>query len=155
MRSSPRVNSMFVYFDFHQNRRDYPEQTTEECPGKLSSSVFLLFPSSLPSLRCRGYSRTQSAPDSQALLHRCPLSSCLSLCLKQLRSELNSYANMGSRLVGVCTQMIYAFFAFFFAFCIFTTINCRSDSKLESINICFLCEFTLAFITRGRSHLAG
>lgn len=141
---------------FHQNRRDYLAQTTDECPGQLSSSVLFLFPSPLPCLRCWGYSRTQSAPDSQPLFHRCPPSSCLSRCLVQLRSRRNTYANMGS-LIGVCAQMIYAFFAFFPDFCIFTTLNCRSDSKLESVNLLFSLHlfYPSAFITRGCSHLAG
>lgn len=136
----------------------FSDTNNRRVPGKLNSSVFFLLPSPLALSVAEVTAGPRAAPDSQVLFHGCPLSSFLSLCLAQLRSQLNSYANVGSQLIGVCIQMIYTFFAFFDV-CIFTIINWRNVCKLGSINLS-LSIVSLhffnpnAFITKGSSHLA-
>lgn len=121
---------LFVYLVLHQSRCDYPAQTTAECPWKLSSSVFFLFPSPLPRSVAGVTAGPRVAPDSQVLFQGCPVSSCLSLCLPQLCWKLSSYANMGSRFIGVCTQMIYTFF-----FCFFYLVFLRPQVEKMTTNL--------------------
>lgn len=116
MRGGPRVRldcQLFVCSCRSPSEQmRFSDTNNRTVPGKLNSSIFFLLPSSLPLSVAEVTAGPRAVPDSQVLFHGCPLSSFLSLCLTQLRSKLNSYANTGSQLIWMCIQMIYTFFEF-------------------------------------------